>query len=324
MSNIANATFGYQETVTGAIAPQIAEQFDLSMSVIMDNTETLADQIGTIGAAARNEATAKKKQIGKQALGQLTQGAGQLLSAGIQIGGSIYMAGGIGSATPENNYGEKNPFVNTETIKANAQMSTLEGQRMDLEGIQTNFKQAAIAAGATGEINLEGGDAVHPSIEARKTQFAVGDFSENPEALKAWNDSLPEGYKDLDGSDLDKQAMLHMAQEPEGSFKGALSSLENQISDLNKKVGKTSDDLTNRLTKLNNYVSIGKDVVSSLSSAAQAGFTASSAKWAQSEILSQNVASVAQMMLQTLEKMLQQAYQGVDGTTNSMVSAAQI
>jgi hypothetical protein len=318
MSNIANATFSYQETITGAIMPQISEQFDLEMSVILDNTDTLSSEIGTIGAAGRNEANAKKKQIHKQALGQAVQGLGQFATAGVT---------GIGTYKANNN----------DTIKElQGNLAGIESNEKALTTVQENFKGSSLgttsgtATAATDEIVMEQEDEVNPAITTRQGQFELINFEPASEELqRQWANSLaPQGENESDEDyanrcDLDKQTMLHMATDPD-NFKSVLSSLESKISDLNKQAGVTSDKLTNKLSMYNNYVSVFKDLTGATSSLIQSGITATSAKWSTTEIMNQNISAMANMMMQVLEKMLQQAYDGINGITNSVVSSAQI
>lgn len=319
MTNIQNVSFNYQETVTGSVAPSVAMRGALSLQVIDDNTDTLANEFQVIQSAATNEATAKRKQIGMQAAGQAVQGFAQIAS-GVAVGAaSLYSSFNGKSAALQNEQAE------------------LDKQLKPLEDMQSQLKASARTPVATGDIAVRDADApVNPAVEARKTQFGIGDFSANPEAQKSWNDALPplreqgdmsdEDYQTyLDSRNLDKEAMSQMdPKDPNSGFKTALNSLESQISDLNKQIGVKSDQISNRASMINNVGTIGKEGAGALGSFGQSVTTEASAKWSTSEIYSQNMSSMVQMMMKTLEAILQAGYQGLDSTTNMLVSAANI
>lgn len=340
MTNLANVSFNYQETVTGAIAPSVGMRGMLSLEVIRDDTQTLSQEFAVIEDASENEAKAKRMQIHYQAAGQFIQGVGQAASGVVAFGTMMATS------------------YSSDMNKLQGQQTDLENQRGDLENLQKQFNETAKKNTSVPEIDLSGADdddpvgdihllfdeedkpKVNNSVQTLADQMSRGDFSmshgdfsgTNADTLQGWKDSglsklnedsyeKPEDYNKALSDELTQEAMNHIAQDPNASDK-MQKSLESQITDLNKKVGVVSDQITNKTTKFQTVKSLLSDGASAVSSMGQSITTELSAKWSTSEIFSQNMSTVVQMMMQALEKVLQAAYQGMDSTTNMLVGPA--
>lgn len=324
MSNVqsfANSCAYKQMTPNGAVAESAANRGLLALISVQGTTDVLKEQFQTLQDAADNEAYAKQKELGYKAAGELTQGLTQIMGGVLSLGVGLWQGSSLDK---------------TGTAWS-SQQTELESQRDSLENLQTQIQQSSKTKAADPVIAV--GDA-GSTIDNSSVQYRYDDFTKRRDfgevdsnVLNEWkNDGskLTQGAGESDESfnkrltdELNQETIKHIPQDA-NALDTSLSSLESKIGDLNKKIGALSDKSSTRANNINNIKTGVIEGINATGSVVQSGLTMATAQWSTSQILSQNLATMTQMMMKTLETILQGASQGMDSITNMIVSAAQI
>ena len=266
----------------------------LALELVMDDSKTLAAQVGTMANASISEAEAERNSLICQATASAAQAAGQLFSAGAIAGTTLY-----------GNY-------NSKVSGLTAQQSGLQSNLDELENLQSKMRTTNPAAA---EISADGeGASLDPAVEERLQQMQDGSFTPASKPISNVDPNL----------DVDAEAFSHLKATDPAQYTSVKDDLSNQVKDLNNQINTCEQQISGIRNNWNMVGNFAKEGASAFSATAQSVTQGLQSSYVYNKIASQNVINMLQSAAQVLTKIVDSASQNVDSSQSAVVQAAQL